>query len=332
MDIRSRRALKAAAAEALTAAPFDPRRLALLHTGAALALSLILTVLNFILTRRIGDTGGLAGMGIRSVLSTAQNVLILLPIAVTPFWEAGFFRAGIRMARKENASPETLLEGFRRFGPVLRLALLKTALTVVVGILSMNISSGIFLLTPLSNGLAQALEPMLTAQEFVVDDAFMQALIPTMTPMLILMGIVFCALMLPIVYRFRMAEFAIMDERGVGALQALGISNRLMRDNRMALFRLDLSFWWFYGLQFLFTAVGYGEEILALMGISLPVSPDVAFFGFYILYLVCQLLLAWRAGSIVQTAYATAYDALREEAAEKPAPLVRQFPWDLLPQ
>ena len=205
-------------------------------------------------------------------------------------------------------------------------------LTVLIGILSMNIGSAIFLMTPLSNGLAQALAPMLTSQEIVIDDAFVQALLPTMTPMFLLFAIVFCVLMLPITYRFRMTEFAIMDDQGIGALQALGRSNRLMRDNRLALFRLDISFWWFYGLQFLFTAVSYGEEILALAGVSLPVSPDVAFFGFYILYVLCQLALAWYSGSYVQTTYATAYDALQAEAAEKPAPLVRQFPWDLLPQ
>lgn len=332
MDIRSRRALKDTAAQALTAAPFDPRRLALLHTGAALALSLLLTVVSFLLTRRIDSTGGLAGMGIRSILTTVQSVLMLLPIAITPFWEAGFFCAGIRMARKETAAPDTLLQGFRRFGPILRLALLKAVLTVLVIILSVNIGSTVFLMTPLSGGMAQVLEPMILSQELVIDDALMQALLPTMTPMLIIIAVVFLALMLPIVYRFRMAEFAIMDDQSIGALQALGRSNRLMRDNRLALFRLDLSFWWFYGLQFLFTAVGYGEEILALAGVSLPVHPDVAFFGFYILYVLCQVILAWRAGSFVQTTYAVAYDALQAEAADKGAPLVRRFPWDLLPQ
>ena len=332
MDIRSRRALKTAAAEALTAAPYDPRRLALLHSGAALALSLVVTALSFFLTRQIDTTGGLAGMGIRSVLSTVQEVLILLPIAVTPFWEAGFFYAGIRMARKESAAPDTLLEGFRRFGPVLRLALLKAVLLIIVGILSVNIGSVIFLLTPLSGGLAQTLEPMMTGETLVIDEALMQTLLPTMIPMLILIGIVYCALVIPLLYRFRMAEFAIMDDEPIGALRALGRSNRLMRDNRLALLRLDISFWWFYGLQFLFTAVGNGEEILALAGIPLPVSSEVAFFGFYILYILLQLALAWWAGSFVQTTYATAYDALRAEAEEKPAPLVRHFPWDLLPQ
>ena len=75
MDPHDRRALKSAARESLAAAPYDPRKLILLHTGVTIAVSLIGTILNFVLSKQIENTGGLGGMGLRSMLSTVQSVL-----------------------------------------------------------------------------------------------------------------------------------------------------------------------------------------------------------------------------------------------------------------
>ena len=64
-----------------------------------------------------------------------------------------------------------------------------------------------------------------------------------------------------------------------------------MRRNRLALFRLDLSFWWYYLAQFLLTALCYGDVILQAMNVSLPFNADVAFFVFYIAALLAQFAL-----------------------------------------
>ena len=49
MDIRNRRALKQASAQALQEAAYDPRKLVLIHTAITLGASLLVTVLHYIL-------------------------------------------------------------------------------------------------------------------------------------------------------------------------------------------------------------------------------------------------------------------------------------------
>lgn len=331
MDIRNAKELKAAAGQALSRASFDPKKLALIHTGAALALSLVLTVLNYFLTRGIDDTGGLAGMGTRSILSTAQAMLSIGNALVLPFWEVGFIAAAISMARQQPATPDTLLSGFRRFGPVLRLWLLQGVLYVGIAILCLQLGTAIFIMTPLSDPLMELTEPMLT-EGFVLDDAMMETLAPYMTPAYVIFAIVFCAVAIPVFYRFRMAQFVIMDTEKVGALKALGTSHKMMRYNRWSLFKLDLSFWWFYGLQLVSTALCYGDVILEGLGVTLPISADAAFFGFYGIHILCQLALAWKTQSYVQTTYAQAYEALRPEAQDPEPPVMKNVPWDYLPE
>ena len=330
MNIQDRQGLKARAAAALSEASYSPGKLALIHTGAAAALSLLLTVLNYVLTDQIGGTGGLSGMGLRSVLSTAQTMLSIVSMAVMPFWELGFVYAALRMARKEQTAPENLLQGFRRFGPMLRLTLLQGLIYLAIVILCINISSAIFIMTPFSLPLAEALQTLSTqaasAQELMVEVS--GALIPFYCIFAILLAV----MAVPVLYRFRLAQYLIVDEPKTGALAALGTSHRLMRYNRWAMFRLDLSFWWFYGLQLLSFLLAYGDVLAAVLGIRLPVSEGVAFFGFYVLHCASQLLIAWRFASPVAVTYATAYETLQQMHKDAEPQLVKNFPWDFLPE
>ena len=68
------RSLKAEADAALQAAAYDPQKLILIHTGVIMALSLVLTALDYLLEQQIGTTGGLSGMGTRSIRDTAHCI------------------------------------------------------------------------------------------------------------------------------------------------------------------------------------------------------------------------------------------------------------------
>lgn len=329
MDIRDRQGLRQRAAEALSRAAYSPAKLALLHTGAAVALSLVLTALNFVLARQMDGTGGLAGMGLRSVLSTAQTMLGIASMIVMPFWEMGFVYAAIRIAREKRAEPETLLQGFRRWGPVLRLMLLQGLVYVAIFFLSINISTAVFVLTPFSQPIAEMIETL--SAETVIDAQLMAQMSSGLIPLYCIFGILFAAFALPVAYRLRMAQYVIMDDPKIGALAALGTSNRLMRYNRWALFRLDLSFWWFFGLQLLSTLLGYGDLLIVALDIALPISEDAAFFVSFVLNSLCQLAIAWWFASRVAVTYAKAYDALRTQAEDAEPPLVKNLPWDFLP-
>ena len=100
------------------------------------------------------------------------------------------------------------------------------------------------------------------------------------------------------------------------------MSFRLMRRNSIALFRLDLSFWWFYLMKLLVSFLCYGEVFLPMLGINLPFSYEVSFFTFYIASLLVQFCLLYACSNKIQTTYALFYDALRTPPKEQTSIIV----------
>ena len=90
----------------------------------------------------------------------------------------------------------------------------------------------------------------------------------------------------------------------------------MMFKNRMNLFKVDLSFWWFYLLQALTVLVAYGNELLPLMGVELPWSGKVSYFVVLILCYGGQLALFWWKCNEVQLTYAACYEALLPKEQE----------------
>lgn len=307
MNIQS---LKTKAADRLHTAPYSPGRLALIHTGVAVALSVLITLLNYLLTSQIQSTAGLSGIGTRAILLSAQEILTIVTAAAMPFWSCGFLRAALLISRNETATPTTLLEGFRRFGPVLRLNLIRTVTCLVIGFVTLQAASMIFMLTPLSNDFMEsALALMATGSE--ITDAALDGLMSSLWAVYVLWIVLAGVVLIPMFYRYRMADFSIMDEAD-RALKAFAESKRLMFCRRRQLFKLDLHFWWYYALQVVALAVAYGDTLLPALGVT--VDPNVAFFGFYLVSQAIQLALAWRFAPLVQTTYAAAYNEFKELA------------------
>lgn len=308
MDIKT---LQNQTDRSLANASFDPKKLALLHAGISLAVSLVITVLQFVLDRGIASTGGLSGIGTRTLLSTAQMMLSTASLLLTPFWTIGFFRASLNIARGENATPATLLEGFRRFLPVMRLFLTQMVLYFGLLLLCSHAASVLYTLTPFSNGMLEIMEPLMNDPELAVQalesGELINQLMPHMIGMYVILGILFAVLGIPLFYRFRMSQFVMMDDTATGALMAMRTSGLLMRGHRMELFRLDLHFWWFYAAQVLLAVIAWLDVLLPMLGIALPVNADVGFFLFYLVYILLNLLLTWLFTARIQTTYAHFY-------------------------
>ena len=102
----------------------------------------------------------------------------------------------------------------------------------------------------------------------------------------------------------------------------------MMRRNRFALLRLDLSLWWFYLLQVVIVLVGYGDMLLPLLGITLPLSDSANSLLCFGLSLALQFVIYLLTMNRVAVTYATAYDALlpKEQTAQK-APQTPAVPW-----
>lgn len=312
MDSFSPRSLKEASGFALHNAAYPPRKLALLHTGAAALVSLVLTVLHYLLSQQIGTTGGLAGIGTRTALSSVQTFLQLAANLALPFWEMGFLFCTIRLARQADCTPRDLMEGFRRVFPLLRLMLLELLLYGVLAFVSIQIVSLVFSLTPFALPMMEKMSALTQDAAFLqsgtIPQALLEELMVYLIPVYVLSLVLFAVVAIPLFYRFRFSRYAMMDTHRPGAFAALRISSHLMKGHCRQLFSLDLSYWWYYLLQLLIAATAYADLLLPAMGI--PFSGDGAFFATFGLYLTLSLVLAWCFRAQAETTYACFYQKL----------------------
>ncbi len=320
MEIQNRRGLKDAAIRSLAQSSNSPRKLVLIHLGVSLLVSLLLSILDYFLEQQISTTGGLSGLNSRSLISTVQYLLRLAQIIALSFWQMGYLFLTLKLARGESANTGALLEGFRRLGPVLRYHLM-------VGIMLLGIVLGssyaawvIYLFSPLSLPLMEELEPLLSDPNLLENAEAMEVIAQHGRPLLFLYIAILLVLLIPFFFRYRMAALTLMDTPEIGVLRALRVSRKMMKHHWMDVFKLDLSFWWFYLLESLVVLVAYGNYLLPMLGISLPLSPNALYFLFLILSMVCQLALyGWRKNEVSVT-YVHAYATLRESLEESSAP------------
>lgn len=332
MEIQNRRALKDAAGCSLAQASDSPKKLLLLHLGVTFILSLLLSIVDSLLEQQIGAAGGLSGLGSRSLMTTVRMLLRLSQTVLLPFWQMGYLFLTLKLCRGEAVNPQTLLEGFRKFGLVLRYHLIVGVLFLGIVLASSYLSGMLFLLSPFSGPLMEEFEQLLSNSQIAEDAgalelATMELAMKYATPILIVFGIVFLILFIPLFCRYRMAGFVLLDTPETGAIHALKTSGKMMRHHWLDVFKLDLSFWWFYLLEALVAAVSYGDALLSLAGVSLPISPNVLYFLFLIAGMLCQLALYWWRKNEVSVTYAHAYAVLHSAIPESPAPQPKNPPW-----
>lgn len=321
MESLDPRQLKQLSVQRLSKASYDPRRLTLIHTGIALACSLVLTVVNYLLSQQVSGTGGLEGIGTRSILQSAQSVLSLIVTVGTPFWNFGFVAAVMGFARRAQVDAKDLTKGFRRFGPILRLLLLQLVLYVVIAILATQIASVLILATPFGDKASVLMEQVMTDPQFlengVLPDEMVMPLLKALIPAYIGAGVLFAVVAIPISYRLRLAQYVVLEEGQYKAMVAMRVSRTYMRGNCMAMFKLDLSLWWYWLLQALCSLLVFGDVFLEMAGIELPISADMAVFLFYGLQMLASLALAWYWRAPVETTYALAYDTITGQIKEE---------------
>lgn len=339
MNIRDRRGIHRAAGQSLENAKGDPGKILLIYLGIVTALSLVVAVASVLLSNRIADTGGLGNLGLRSVLSTAKTVLPLVQSLVFLGLEMGHTTMALRISRGESVSKDTLFGGFRRFFPLLRARLSLAFIYMGLAMVSLYLSVYLFLMLPASTEFYSIMTPVMESisarggvvtQEAIMslDQTALTAAYDALIPMFLIFALVFALVFVPAHYRYRMVTYRLIDHPRPGVLRAFFESRVMMRRNRFALFRLDLQLWWFYALQVLITAVCFGDMLLPMFGIMLPISSTASYFLFLGLSLALQFAGYYFCMNRVAVTYATAYGALlpkEEEAQEPPKPAA--VPW-----
>ena len=321
MDIRNTKQLKTFALARLENAR-DEKRIVVIYSAIILGLSGLVMLADYLLQTRIDQFGGLRNMSIRTTLSAIQSMLPMVQSVVTLCLDLGFLAAMLRIARGQYASPQALRLGFDRFWVLLRLTILKSMLYIGIAFACLYLSIMIYMLTPLSKAAMEILIPLVSNvtildSGIILDDATYTQLTSAMTPLFILYGILFSVVVIPLLYSLRMANYVVIDKPAAGALAALRESNKMMRRNRLRLFRLDLSLWWYFGVLLLVNALCYGDVIAPMVGIRLPWAAEVSYFVFFFAYLLAVGVAYYFLRNRVEVTYALAYDALKPK--EKPA-------------
>lgn len=317
MNIRNTRELKRFAAERLEHGR-NTKRIVLIYAALSIGLSGLVTVVNYLLGLQVNQMGGLSQIGARTFLSTLQSVLPLVQSVVNLCLSVGFLAATLRIARGQYVSPQTLRLGFDRFWVLLRSTVLQGL--IYTGVIFAGVYAGImiYMLTPMSRSAMELLLPYVADvsildSSIVLDEAVYAQFAQIIWPAYLICGIILAVLALPIAYSYRMVNYVIIDKPAMGAVAALRESKQMMRGNRLQLFKLDVSLWWYYAATMLATVVGYGDLFLPLFGITLPWSEDVSYFLFYGLYLALLFVIYYFLLDRLQVTYALAYDTLKPE-------------------
>ena len=313
MDIRT---LKDTAARQLETAR-DMKKNVLIYAGITVGLSALVTVVNYLAGNGISQTSGLSNMGMRAVLSTLQSVLPILQSVLLMVVELGYVNAALRTARGQYASPWSLKMGADRFFPLIRVTLVQGLIYALAGMASFYLAIQVYLITPLSEEALQILTPLMS-QTTILSNGVLELdmqtawlLAEAMIPLFILFAVICAAFCIPLMYLFRMTNYILIDNPALGGWAVLRESRKIMRKRCLELFKLDLSFWWYYLLLVGAGFLCYGDTVLAWLGISLPLSAEVSFFLFYVLFLIVTVVIYYFFRNQVEVTYALFYDRNR---------------------
>ena len=316
MAILNRSALRARGAAAAERCPSACRNLVLIYCGALALLTLGSNGLHLYLDTHIGGTGGLSGLGMRSILQTVQELLTYINLLFGPFWTAGFLYAMISMTRGQTPGPMDLTAGFRRFVRVLGYMCFQFLSLMLLTFLAAEVASTLFSFTPMYGDFAEKMEPLLTDPAYLTAEGAvdlskipLDVMLSATLPLLILTSALLIPACIWLSYSFRLALYLVMD-RPIGGIRACIESMRLMKGHKRQMLRLDLSFWWYHGLALLISLVGYLDWILSRLGIVLPVDSTVMFFLTLGAYCVLQAgLFLWKKCPVDAT-YVLAYESI----------------------
>lgn len=314
---------------ALDQAPYPPRKLIMIHSGVTIGISLLLSVLNYLLDMGIAQTGGLGGIGTRTILETIKSLLEAGSMILLPFWSIGYIRVILHWTRRQDADVNTLFAGFRCLGPVMRLLFVRGILYLFLGIVGAYAGSAVFLMTPGAQQMYALMQELTAAgitdpYELLENEAYVTASMAMAPYMMVAAGVMIA----PVAYRLRFAEFALMDMPRQGALRSVIQSWRMTRKNCWSLLKLDLHFWWFYLAQVLILGLNYGDLLLERLGVELTISADAMVFAFYVVALLCEFALyVWKKNEVFSV-YTLAYDQLMVPREETPKPQPKNVPWN----
>lgn len=312
------------AADALRDAGSAPRRLAVMHSGAVTLAFLLVALIGYGV-ELIPTSTGLDSFGTQAVLTAIPTALKIILAMLLPIWSVGLQHSALGVYRGQNPETGSLLEGFRRFVPMVVTVLWRIFRYALAGFLGVWIVSALIAMLPMPQVAGELLEAFLNHGS-IPETSYGKIILGTYIWCYVNGAVVF---VLPLVYRHRLTGYLIVDDPEEGGWKAMRESRLLMRRGGPQLLRLDLRYWWFHLLDALLLMVAF-VDLLPLMGLHLPASQGwelALLIGAPVLRFVLHLL----AKPKLAVEYAGFFDSLLYEEPEQPkpkqSPKPEKMPW-----
>ena len=308
MVIQNYRDIKARAHKTLNYTPWDVKKLVLIFGLVSLCLGPVLTAIYTLIQMGSQQAQGISGLETFSRLETVSTMLSIAMYVVIMLWSPGILYCGLMLLREHDPWPKGLLRGFKKWGGIVKYTILVAAFVIVLVLAISPVATIISMpfmgeFTTFITEMPQTEAEMLTYMESVSEAQLTQM----MLPMLLIMWGVALVVILPLSYRARMTQLIIMDEDRIGTREAIRFSFKLTKGSCWQLFRMDLSYWWYYILIAVTSSIpmaamlpafaNYNETAVTLI---LNAVSAILGMGVYMLGLMK-----------VSTAEAVAYDHLR---------------------
>lgn len=308
MVIQNYRDIKARANKTLSYTPWDVKKLALVFGLVSLGVGPLLIGVDVLLLKAMENAQGLSGLGLSSMLETVSSLLSYAWNIFILLWSPGILYCGLMLLREQDPWPKGLFRGFKKWAGIIKYTILLIAFGVVLVMVIAPIVAALSVsfmgeFVEFISKMPETEAEMLAYMESVSD----VQLIRMMLPMLIMMCVVMLAVIIPLSYRVRLVQLIIMDEEKIGTREAIRFSFKLTKGSCWQLFRLDLSFWWYYLLM--------GVMSVIPMAADLPVFADYNYATVTLILNVVSAIFGvgvYMLGLMkVSTAEAVAYDHLR---------------------
>ncbi len=289
------------------------KKMAMIHIavilGASLGVNLLLEL--------IGLLGGSGSMEKQAAIETAQTILPMVISIAQLYWAVGLQQAAMERLIDHPVGFVDLTAGFGRWKPI-------TSSTIFIGLLYMGrvfiatfLAEFILGVTPYAKTLEAAAKQQLENPELdifaILGEQGWEILGVYMAVILVLTVV----LIMPLYYRYRMVNYILLQQPQVGGMQAMFFSKVMTFGYRKELFKLDLSFWWYYLANTLAAAFAVGDLVLLLCGIKLPLPALAVQWIFMLLSALLQFAAFMWGRPKMELAFAQAY---RELSAPRETP------------
>lgn len=322
MALTDRKALKESAGQILEQNREAAKRAVLVYAGVTVVIPFVVQLINMFLGKLISDTTGIGSFQTRSALETVQTVLELLGSVLPTFIYLGYLYVLLRFAVGKPTQDGMLLQGFRNFWPVLRLMLLRYLLNYAVVMGGVIAGAVVLGFTPLVQPMVEVAMNYLDMPELPLEAVveIMEAGAPYML-LVMLCGLV------PVIllnYRLRMTYYALMEYPEHGAIHAMSQSFRITKGHCLKIFRLELSYWWYYLAHGAAVALMFGALIPVLLGSQL--SAEVLVLIFEAVALAALFVIQYLAANKVELTFVQAYRELMQAQIPPVFPTFPTFP------